>query len=57
MTEKLLPDVLKDLTCSLDGLRVEVEGWRKHTGSTGYFLLVAVEDLIKRVDELKAALK
>lgn len=42
---------------SVKGLRLEVEGWRTHTGSTGYFLLTAVEDLTKAVDELKGALR
>ena len=48
---------LEQLLQSIKGLRLEVEGWRVHTGSTGEFLLNAVEDLIKMVDELKRALK
>lgn len=49
---ELVANRLKRLTETIAGLRLEVEGWRKHTGSTGYFLQVALEDLIKAVHEL-----
>lgn len=45
-------DELQKLRASVNGLRIEVEGWRNHTGSTGYFLVTAVEDLLKAVDAL-----
>lgn len=51
---ELSNDELQKLRASVDGLRLEVEGWRNHTGSTGYFLVTAVEDLLKAVDQLTA---
>lgn len=39
------------------GLILEVKGMRTHTDSTGYFLLIAVEDLLKTVQELKVVLQ
>lgn len=52
MSEQKVTDTLAKLAESIKGLRIEVEAWRTHTGSTGYFLQVAVEDLIKVVNEL-----
>jgi hypothetical protein len=49
--------MIEALSASVAGLRLEVEGWRIHTGSTGYFLLTAIEDVGHRVDELKAMIK
>jgi hypothetical protein len=54
--EKRVSEDVSKLSQAIKGLRVEVEAWRTHTGSTGYFLQVAVEDLIRVVDELKTAL-
>lgn len=54
--QEKVSDTLSRLAASITGLRIEVEAWRTHTGSTGYFLQVAVEDLIKVVNELSAYL-
>jgi hypothetical protein len=54
--EKLAKEVAK-LSELVQGLLIEIRGWRTHTGSTGYFLQVAVEDLHKAVDKLEEAVK
>ena len=52
-----LNDRLGQLLASVKVLKTEVEGWRTHAGSTGYFLLIAVEDLTKAVIELANCVK
>lgn len=45
---------LRDLESSISGLRIEVEGWRMHTGSTGEFILIEIDRLISKFNEFKA---
>lgn len=45
--------VVEKLEHTVAGLVLEVKGMRTHTDSTGYFLLIAVEDVLKAVQELK----
>jgi uncharacterized OsmC-like protein len=54
---KTLPQVLKEMETSISGLRIEVEGWRRHTGSTGEFILLEIDRLLDKVKELKAVIK
>ena len=56
-SEDKLAKEVKMLAELVRGLLIEVEGWRHHTGSTGYFLQTAVEDLHKAVDKLETAIK
>ena len=49
---KLLSEV-KILSATVKLLNDKVEGWRTHTGSTGYFLQVATEDLTRSVATLQ----
>lgn len=56
MTDEKMSEMLIaiDKLCnSVNGLRLEVEGWRTHTGSTGYFLSSSVEKLVTTVTQLK----
>lgn len=52
MNEALIA-VVEKLEHTVAGLVLEVKGMRTHTDSTGYFLLIAVEDVLKAVQELK----
>lgn len=49
MPEKALAAKLQELTETVDGLRLEVEGSRKHTS----FLVQQVEALLRSVEALK----
>lgn len=49
--QKLLAEV-RLLNATVKILNDKVEGWRTHTGSTGYFLQTATEDLTKSVSAL-----
>ena len=51
LIEKLINEI-RMVTATVKILNEKVEGWRTHTGSTGYFLQVATEDLTKSVDAL-----
>lgn len=51
-TEAEMIKSVRDLSATVNGMRLEVEGWRQHSSSTGYFLQIAVEDLLKAVNEL-----
>lgn len=53
MNEDELTKRLSELATSVGGLRVEVEGWRQHTGSTGEFLILAVERLAREIQDLR----
>jgi hypothetical protein len=53
MTAKTLPEVLVELESSVKGLRLEVEGWRMHTGSASHFMMVEIDRLIDVLKELK----
>ena len=57
MTDKTTEQVLTEIDNSINGLRLEVEGLRMHTGSTGEFILISLEHLAHIVKELKAAAK
>lgn len=57
MTDKTMEQVLTEIDNSINGLRLEVEGLRMHTGSTGEFILISLEHLANIVKELKAATK
>jgi hypothetical protein len=52
-----MEQVLTEIDNSIKGLRLEVEGLRMHTGSTGEFILISLEHLTRIVKELKAATK
>lgn len=49
----MLIDVIVKLEQSVSGLIIEVKGQRTHADSGGYFVQIAVEDLLKAVQELK----
>jgi hypothetical protein len=49
--------ILKEVENSINGLRLEVEGLRMHTGSTGEFILISLEHLKSIVEELKKVIK
>jgi hypothetical protein len=57
MTAKSLPEVLLELESSVKGLRLEVEGWRMHTGSASHFMMVEIDRLIDVLNELKGLIK
>jgi hypothetical protein len=57
MPEKVIAHEIERLTDHIKGLRLEVEGWRMHVGSTGYFIQIAIEDLQKAVAELDKLVK
>lgn len=54
---KTTQEVLAEIDTSINGLRLEVEGLRMHTGSTGEFILISLEHLANIVKDLKAATK
>lgn len=45
------------LKASVDGLRLEVEGWREHVGSTSHFILVALENMSRELEQLVAQMR
>lgn len=49
--QKLVNEI-RTVNATVKILNDKVEGWRTHTGSTGYFLQVATEDLTKSVATL-----
>jgi hypothetical protein len=55
MTDKAVIQVLTEIENSIKGLRLEVEGLRMHTGSTGEFILLSLEHLSNMVKALKSA--
>lgn len=57
MNGKPMAQVLEEVENSINGLRLEVEGLRMHTGSTGEFILISLDHLSNIVNELKAAIK
>lgn len=57
MTAKTLPDVLVELESSVKGLRLEVEGWRMHTGSASHFMMIEIDRLITVLQELRVLIK
>lgn len=57
MNGKPMAQVLQEVENSINGLRLEVEGLRMHTGSTGEFILISLDHLSNIVNELKAAIK
>lgn len=56
MNEQPLRDVLETLQQSVDGLLVEIKSMHTHHGSAWYFLQCTAEDLLRAVQELKAAM-
>lgn len=50
---KTLIEVLDGVQGSIEGLRLEVGGLRTHMGSTSHFLIMAVEDLQKLIEQLR----
>ena len=54
---KTLQQVVADLEASIKGLRMEVEGWRQHTGSASHFMLVEIDRLISELTELRCLIK
>jgi hypothetical protein len=57
MTAKTLPQVLLDLETSVRGLRLEVEGYRTHIGSSTEFMMIEIERLIGVLHELRSLIK
>lgn len=56
MTKEEVSVRVAEMSNVVRGLRMEIEGWRQHTGSTGEFLIVAVENLNKAIRELAIAI-
>jgi hypothetical protein len=48
---------LKGLEQQIRGLRIEVEHWRMHTGSTGEFVLSALDGVSRALEALKGKIK
>ena len=56
MTEKTLKEVLDGVQHSTAGLLLEVKGLRTHMGSSIHFLIIAIEDLQKVIEQIKASI-
>jgi hypothetical protein len=54
--EDLVP-LLKEFESSVGGLRIEVEGWRQHTGSTGEFIMLEIDRLLDKLHRLETAIQ
>lgn len=54
--DERLVNAIFQLVIQAKGLRMELELWRKHSGSQGHFLQLAMEKLTKAVSELQEAL-
>lgn len=50
---KTLPEVLAEIEVSISGLRLEVEGYRNHVGSSTHFMLCEIDRLITMLDNIK----
>lgn len=57
MSGKTTDEILTDLEHSVAGLLIEVRGLRIHMGSGVHFLEMAVEDLQKILDQVRAGQK
>ena len=57
MTAQTLPEVLLNLESSVRGLRLEVEGYRTHMGSSTEFMLIEIDRLINVLTELRGLIK
>jgi len=56
VTEKTLKEVLDGVQHSTAGLLLEVKGLRTHMGSSIHFLIIAIEDLQKVIEQIKASI-
>lgn len=53
MNETEILQTIAEVQVTVKGLRLEVEGWRQHVGSSGEFVLVELDRLIGILNELK----
>jgi hypothetical protein len=54
--QKPIAEAIADVEITLRGLRLEVEGWRQHTGSAEHFMLIEIDRLIGILEEIKRRL-
>jgi hypothetical protein len=57
LNEKTLPEVIAEIEVSIGGLRLEVEGWRNHTGSASHFMLCELDRLIAMLESIRKTIK
>jgi hypothetical protein len=57
VTAKTLQEVITDLQSSVRGLRLEVESYRIHVGSSSEFMLIEIDRLIQVLMELKGLIQ
>lgn len=52
-----MKEVLQEIDANIRGLRLEVEGWRKHTSSNGTFVMDQLDELERILKQLRDKLK
>lgn len=57
MTAKTIEDIVNEFRSSVRGLRMEVEGYRQHVGSSSEFILIEIDRMINLLNELKGLIK
>lgn len=57
MTAKTIEEVVDEFRTTVRGLRLEVEGYRQHVGSSSEFMLIEIERLQCLLNELRSIIK